>query len=713
MFSLLRNIKRFIRSYDHFGVSLNFNIRNRKQYQSVWGGIMSIAMTIVLLYIFITGLISLLLRDKFQVVMLFIQIDVQQLQNMDPDQQEMNITNFMFAIKLDNPFSLYYPNENKTPFQIVMNQVQISTLADGSRNKTTLHQIFFEQCRDTHFKNLNQEGFQELKADLGSYLCLPLNFSLKLKGTFNSKFFLYPALKVSICYTKDCYTKEQIEYLAQNKSILVSLSTLIQSSIYMRNSKDNYLFRYLNSDFYLQTNLLEESKSDIFFKNNKIIAENSLLSLYKEEERKDFWSFQLYNYREFKGYHASPSTLFSLNFRISQDYEQHKKTAETIDSFLSYFGGILKIISTIFGLVALSYNEMGLKISLANHLYQFNIPKRKNGKFEFSYDKLLSVIQNQLNRVSDLQSKLKQHTKTLVRTSMVMRVWNSQKFQHNSISNQQSLQRDQIETPQIDQLQFSKYVEQLQDYKGNFLQRLITAFNSTRHDLRLGINFILYQLLWCSCCEEVEITKKMLRECKTVIDKDLDIIHLLQKIQEIDKLKSIILEKDQIKVFSYTPKPIINIDPTYQHQPPEEAKGIELFQQLNQQRQNKKIKKYNYSLNKPKRLMKIYDSYSRLKQQHNNKKNQRIIQLLGPTIEMIFLKYYEIQNMAKGMNIETTENFENGNPQVEFQVEAPLPENSQNNTHRVIQPKLDSQIIKFHQITPKNLLEKDELLHSD
>lgn len=29
---------------------------------------------------------------------------------MNPDYSEMNITNFMFALKLDNPFSIYYPN---------------------------------------------------------------------------------------------------------------------------------------------------------------------------------------------------------------------------------------------------------------------------------------------------------------------------------------------------------------------------------------------------------------------------------------------------------------------------------------------------------------------------------------------------------------------------------------------------------------------------
>ncbi|CAD8067597.1 unnamed protein product [Paramecium sonneborni] len=697
MYKLMKKIKRLIRSYDNFGVSPNFNIRNKKQYQSECGGLMSIIMTFVLIYFFVTGIISLILRDKFQV-------DVQQLQNMNPDYQEMNITNFMFAIKLDNPFSITYPNDNKTAFQIVMNQVQISDQGNGTRNKTTLYKINFEQCTENHFKHINFDSFQEIKDDLSAYLCPPLNYSIKLQGTFNSKHFLYPALKVSLCYTENCYTKEQVYQLAQNKSLLVQLSTLIQSSIYMRNNKNDFLVQHVNSDFYLQTNLMEERTADIFFKNNNIIIENSILSLFKEEEKKNFWQFSLENYRELNEYHDSPSTIFSVNFRISQAYEQTKKTVYTLDSFLSYFGGMLKIISTLFGFFALKYNEIGLKISIGNHLYQFNIPKKKDGKFEFSYDKLLSIIQKSINRVNDLQQKLKHYTKTVIKTSLVMRAWNSQKFQNQqSTSNLEKQQRISLDRTQIDQLQYQKYIEQLQDYKGNFLQRLITTLNSTRHDLKLGMNFIVYEFLWCTCCEKVEITKKMLDQTQRVIDRDLDIFHLLQKIQEIDKLKSIILEKDQLKVFNYTPKPIININPSYQYQPEEEGKCVELFQQVNSQKKKCKIRRYRF--NRPKKLIKIYDSYSRLKQHHNHDKNQRIIQLLGPTIEMIFQKYYEIQNMNKQINNGNQENFENTIPQSEFQNDVVLPVNF---TQRVNTPNQQMNTLNFQQITPKTLPDIDE-----
>ena len=46
---------------------------------------------------------------------------------MDPDLKEMNNKNFMFAIKVDNPFIDRFPNLQKNPFSILMSQVYIET----------------------------------------------------------------------------------------------------------------------------------------------------------------------------------------------------------------------------------------------------------------------------------------------------------------------------------------------------------------------------------------------------------------------------------------------------------------------------------------------------------------------------------------------------------------------------------------------------------
>lgn len=49
------------------------------------------------------------------------------------------------------------------------------------------------------------------------------------------------------------------------------------------------------------------------------------------------------------------------------------------------------------------------------------------------------------------------------------------------------------------------------------------------------------------------------------MEKSIDVLYLIKKIQEIDKLKTILLTKDQIKLFDYLPKPTIPINPVKQN----------------------------------------------------------------------------------------------------------------------------------------------------
>ena len=45
------------------------------------------------------------------------------------------------------------------------------------------------------------------------------------------------------------------------------------------------------------------------------------------------------------------------------------------------------------------------------------------------------------------------------------------------------------------------------------------------------------------------------------MEKSLDVLYIIKKIQEIDKLKVLLLNQHQIKVFDYLPKPLITEDP--------------------------------------------------------------------------------------------------------------------------------------------------------
>lgn len=56
-----------MREYDNFGVPLSLNINKQSEYKSVCGGVLSVMMTVVLIYILISGLIGVFNRDAYTV----------------------------------------------------------------------------------------------------------------------------------------------------------------------------------------------------------------------------------------------------------------------------------------------------------------------------------------------------------------------------------------------------------------------------------------------------------------------------------------------------------------------------------------------------------------------------------------------------------------------------------------------------------------------
>jgi hypothetical protein len=44
------------------------------------------------------------------------------------------------------------------------------------------------------------------------------------------------------------------------------------------------------------------------------------------------------------------------------------------------------------------------------------------------------------------------------------------------------------------------------------------------------------------------------------VSEDLDVYGILERLGEVEKLKHLLLEKDQTIIFNFTPKPILSID---------------------------------------------------------------------------------------------------------------------------------------------------------
>ncbi|CAD8051023.1 unnamed protein product [Paramecium primaurelia] len=632
-------IKKGVKQFDLFGVELNLNMKQKDKYTTACGGLSSIIMIFLLSFIFINRLISIITKSEYT-------IKVQTIQSANPNFTTMNVQNFMLAIKLEDPLKNYYNNSQKNLFSIQLHQYIQKTSGDGSKSREQLKEFKLEQCTVKHFQNIDFQQNAYLEKQLQYYVCLPLSFELQLQGGYNTETLLYPKLLIQICKDDvNCYTEEEIKKAQLDENTTITLSTLIKSALFVSNYTDDVLHQYINSDFYLQSNLQQSIQTDLFFQHNKVQIDDNLLSLMATTQEQDYWSFILNDNRQFNKKDVNLTTLFEINLRINQQNQIITKTAYRLDQFLSYLGGILKFFTAIFGLFAIKYNLLSMRISLANILYDFNIPQQSQGRLQFSYDRLLNFIQYKINRVDELLDKLKTYTFQVIKLSHITRMWSnfssSQKIQRQ----QQSQEQAEVTEQKITQHDIYQFTKKLMEYKENFMENLIQKILDTRNQLKLDLNFYVYILLCCSCFKKIWMTRQLLIQCDQMIKRDLDIITILSKIQQIDKLKKTLLDQNQISVFNYTPKPVVFIDKQYQIITEDQSRPNNLIIQANKQKRARVINK-RIRFNTTKKFLKIYDSYLKLKE-NKNEINYRLTQMLGPTLELMFQKYHEIQLAAQ------------------------------------------------------------------
>ncbi|KAL4475993.1 hypothetical protein ABPG72_007879 [Tetrahymena utriculariae] len=102
---------------------------------------------------------------------------------------------------------------------------------------------------------------------------------------------------------------------------------------------------------------------------------------------------------------------------------------------------------------------------------------------------------------------------------------------------------------------FDAYKEEMRkDYMTKQLQKVL----SKRQKLNFSVKYFVYKL---SCGKFYSTKENMLIDkANLFLQKDIDIIVILNKIKELEKLKCLLLDQSQLALFNYFPKPLLQID---------------------------------------------------------------------------------------------------------------------------------------------------------
>ncbi|CAD8126636.1 unnamed protein product [Paramecium sonneborni] len=682
-------IQKFIQRvsyFDTFGAEVKLNFQKKETHQSPFGGFCTILMVVVLGIVFISGAINVIKQETFT-------ISSNKILNIDPPLTTLNYNDYMIAFQVEDPII----NGTKKLIDFIYTQYEQKLNENGTLNKIELYSLPLEQCTLNHFQDLNESTIYNkiLKDQLKGYYCLPINYTLNLQGTYKSNTFQYGRITAILCSTNYCYSDSEIhQFQLQgyfNNSF--KINTLILNRVSNLNLQSNYI-SYIYSDFYISAKLGLETKTDIYLEKQAMNIENSVVPGVQNIHDQHVFSLDENKLNPNTVYTANITEVASFYIRLSQSEMHYSKQYYRIDELISYVGGITKFLATVLGYFILKYNETGLQIKMANALYQFDMPEKKKGELVFSFQSLVSKLIDSMQSVNDVVQKFKQSAQrvihmTRVATALKLPINSTQQYdqkeQENlsihthrvSIINHDAQYGNLKSEKSVDQTHENHHQPNLDKDKEKYLDEFIKKILDSKKKLSFGILFIVKQI--CDIFKRNNKTNyqaRIFEKSRKMILRDMDILVVMNKLQEMQKFKYILFNKTQRKVFNYLPKPVVCVNENKQNcqevrhlrdQSSENDLTNKKNDMLKLTSNSKSLlggrQRFNTDI-KYKRLYKAYESLALCEDNHNEDNqiqnsedgdkqntdqslNKRLLKMVEPTIQYSFNSLIELEKLSK------------------------------------------------------------------
>ena len=152
-------------------------------------------------------------------------------------------------------------------------------------------------------------------------------------------------------------------------------------------------------------------------------------------------------------------------------------------------------------------------------------------------------------------------------------------------------------------------------------------------------NYFKSLFKWLLCRKDPE--EQIARKAREQITKDLDIIKIIEKLKEIDKMKMLLLNRHQRELFNFIEKPVI----TLKSEAPvnrEAASSRNNFERKFTESKSKEMSKDEYDFLEE--YSKLYAAYRHInddKESYGSRYNEKLLEMMGESLLDVFRKVDE------------------------------------------------------------------------
>ncbi|KAL4512424.1 hypothetical protein ABPG72_005426 [Tetrahymena utriculariae] len=560
------NLENIFKQIDVYGQEIKLNFYQRNKYNTVFGGVISFS----IFCLFCVGCWffgkELIYKQSPSVISSERPVDCPKRIDVRPDNLilMMGVSNFQGQYLTDSSL-----------FQVrAIQQSQVVQYNQTTGNRTIQ---LVNTPKKIRICNQNDVGILNLKKyfstiNIGAQYCFDTqDDEVYIEGDFNQEkysqlFVFFEKCKNSTSSQIVCKSKEEIEKSLVNNRISLFASDHVINPINFQNpisDRGINLVSVTSSQF--------PQQATFYFTNYYIQTDAGVF--YEDLYAQDSFIFASQVVSPFFG---DPDVIIAMNFRMQKQKESYmQRKYLKIADVIAQIGGLLKILILVGFLISNPITKIYYFKAIIDEVYQFQAIEEKTTNTLKQNSLVLSSKTNQcailnpqkkdqLNQQIELfsnqddnhnQQKIKSEVDTqLKKIPQEMQI--TQQNLNSLTPNSQNLVLKSF----TQQNQFQNQLTYIQSKK-NFIDQIL---QSAKSYFQSANNIIKYKFshyfahVFIPNAKFIAKRRQLLDKGINKINENFDILYIFNKLHEIDKLKQILLNNNQLKLFDYMPKPLIS-----------------------------------------------------------------------------------------------------------------------------------------------------------
>ncbi|CAD8130927.1 unnamed protein product [Paramecium sonneborni] len=459
-----------------------------------------------------------------------------------PQQFKLDEKNFTLTFAIQSPSFKTYIDESVYVVEAKI-QTKITRIAGNEKIEEWIQQdLPLTRCTPELIRQVElQQYFSQL--DLTTNYCIDWNNikELDLEGTFDSLVYRAILLEFKICNdltkkSKECKSRDEIKKQLEQNYFSFQMPSYV---VDVKNAKHPFLSK--GEDIFTTISSKIFKEISIYLQPITVFTDIGLIN----EDYKVQNTLRYKRHTEMIDLNES-DLIMNVVIRLDQIEQQYYRNYTKIQIIISQMGGLWQVFFTVAFLISKPVNMLSYYVKILNSLFEFEQEQKKPIKNQRKEHPNPETLQQEFSTRQQLQS-----TKEVL-------------FTQNKKKPLQRLQSISRKKKQIEAIESLALDPQSKEETKNQLTKAISFsikqyFLSISKKLKMKWTDYLY-FINCFVNSKNYKSLQIQYSFKKII-KQMDILFILKKLQEIDKLKMILLTESQIKIFDYVQKPTIPLDP--------------------------------------------------------------------------------------------------------------------------------------------------------